>query len=289
MSWAIVLPALGVLVLLRLLEVASSRRARLFRVPILAWLAAWWVAVYVTVAYGFKVPIPSSIVHIYVAITTGVLAVYATSDRQRFEDVKRPLLAFLTERRFVVPLLVVILLVPAAVAAKIYRDMTAPPLPPFFGRTVHPAPPNQITVHDKIYDLTNLQNPHRELERTNPALYRQKVATGRQVYYSNCFFCHGDLLRGEGMYAHSLNPIPTNFQDPGTIAQLQESYLFWRVAKGGPGLPDEGGPWMSAMPVWEQFLDEEQIWDVILFLYDFTGNRPRAREAVEATASHEQR
>jgi mono/diheme cytochrome c family protein len=154
---------------------------------------------------------------------------------------------------------------------------------------VHPAPPNQITVHDKPFDLTNLSNPNRELERSNPALFQQKVANGKHVYYSNCFFCHGDLMRGDGMYAHALNPIPTNFQDPGTIAQLQESYLFWRVSKGGPGLPDEAGPWMSAMPQWDQFLDEEQIWDAILFLYDFTGNRPRAREAVEATAAHAQR
>ena len=28
--------------------------------------------------------------------------------------------------------------------------------------------------------------------------------------------------------------------DSGTIAQLQESYLFWRIKKGGVGLPVEG-------------------------------------------------
>jgi mono/diheme cytochrome c family protein len=283
LNWAIVLPALLLLVVLRLLD------GRMFRVPILLWLGAWWVAVFVTVAYGFRVPIPASMIKIYMSITTGVLVIYATSDRQRFEDTRRPLLAFLTEKRFAVLLLLVVLLVPAGVAAKIYRDMTAPPTAPFFGRTVHPAPPNQITVHDKPFDLTSLANPNRELEKSNPASFRDKVANGRHVYYSNCFFCHGDLMRGDGMYSHALNPIPTNFQDPGTIAQLQENYLFWRVSKGGPGLPDEGGPWMSAMPQWEQFLDEEQIWDVILFLYDFTGNRPRAREAVEATAAHAQR
>jgi len=282
-NWAIVLPALLVLIVLRLLD------GRVFRVPIFLWLAAWWLVLLAVVTYGFRVPIPASMIKIYMAITTGVLVIYATADRQRFEDTRRPLFAFLTERRFAILLLLVVLLVPAAVAAKIYRDMTAPPAAPFFGRTVHPAPPNQITVHDKPFDLTSLGNPNRELERTNSTLFREKVANGRHVYYSNCFFCHGDLMRGDGMYAHALNPVPTNFQDPGTIAQLQENYLFWRVAKGGPGLPDEGGPWMSAMPQWDQFLDEEQIWDVILFLYDFTGNRPRAREAVEPTAAHEQR
>ena len=81
------------------------------------------------------------------------------------------------------------------------------------------------------------------------------------------------------MYAHALDPLPANFADAGTISQLQETYLFWRIAKGAPGLPEESGPWSSAMPAWEQFLTEEEIWDVILFLYDYTGQRPRAREA----------
>ena len=289
MIWSVVLGAFGVLVVMRLLEVVSARRGRPFQIPLLAWLAAWWLVIAAVLRFGFVVPIPGSILDIYLGILTGALVVFATTDRARVQEVARPIVAFLTEPRFVVPLLVVALAIPAAVAAKIYRDMTAPPLAPFFGRTVHPAPPGQITVHDKVYDLTSISNPHRDLERTNPQLYRQKVAAGREVYYSNCFVCHGDLMRGDGVYAHALLPVPTNFQDPGTIAQLQESYLFWRIAKGGPGLPEEAGPWMSAMPAWDQFLDEEQIWDVILFLYDFTGNRPRAREAVEPTASHEQR
>ena len=65
------------------------------------------------------------------------------------------------------------------------------------------------------------------------------------------------------MYAHGLNPIPTNFTDAGRASpQLQETFLFWRIAKGGPGLPEEGGPWDSAMPAWEKFLTEEEMWDV---------------------------
>jgi len=62
---------------------------------------------------------------------------------------------------------------------------------------------------------------------------------------------------------------------------LQETYLFWRIAKGAPDLPQESTPWSSAMPAWENFLSEEEIWDVILFLYDYTGQRPRALELHE--------
>ena len=94
----------------------------------------------------------------------------------------------------------------------------------------------------------------------------------------NCHFCHGDKLDGRGPYAAGLNPLPLSFQDVGTIAQLQESFVFWRIATGGRGLPDEAAPWSSSMPAWQDFLTEEQIWQVILYLYDYTGHEPRTWE-----------
>src|SRR5438132_1169860 len=99
-----------------------------------------------------------------------------------------------------------------------------------------------------------------------------------QIYIRSCMFCHGDNLDGHGLFASALNPPPANFEDPGTIAMLQESYLFWRIAKGGPGLPRESTPWNSAMPAWEDRLTEEQIWQVIAYLYDATGQEPRRWE-----------
>ena len=50
------------------------------------------------------------------------------------------------------------------------------------------------------------------------------------------------------------------------------------LPRAGPGLPEEGGPWESAMPAWEKMLKEEEIWETILFLYDFTAQKPRAKE-----------
>jgi hypothetical protein len=124
------------------------------------------------------------------------------------------------------------------------------------------------------------ENPFLALERSDPGEYRKHVENGRRVYYQNCVFCHGDNLAGNGMFVHALDPIPTNFADGATIANLRDTFLFWRVSKGGPGLPEEGGPWDTAMPAWEKFLTEEEMWDAILFLYDFTGEKPRAREEV---------
>jgi hypothetical protein len=85
-------------------------------------------------------------------------------------------------------------------------------------------------------------------------------------------------MAGDGLFAHGLNPIPTNFRDTGNLPMFEETFIFWRVAKGGPGLPEEAGPWDSAMPAWESFLTVEEMWDVVLFLYDYTSFRPRAKE-----------
>ena len=129
-------------------------------------------------------------------------------------------------------------------------------------------------------DLVTLENPYRELKESDPAAFAAHNENGRRVYYENCVYCHGDDMAGDGIFAHGFDPIPANFQNPTTIAMLQESYLFWRIAKGAPGLPDESTPWASAMPAWELFLTEEEIWDVIIFLYEYTDSEPRENEEI---------
>ncbi len=251
---------------------------RLRKPSMLTWAAAWWVAMFAIVRYGFTVPVPISVVKLYMGLITAGLVAYVLTDEERIEQVCQPVLAFMTQKRFQLPLLATMLAIPALFAWSIYAGMTRDPQAPAFARTVHPAPPDEITVHDNTVSIGTADNPYRALEETDPEAFGARLANGREVYYANCFYCHGDIMAGEGMYAHALNPIPTSFQDPGTIAMLREAFLFWRIAKGAPGLPEEGGPWASAMPAWESFLTEEEMWNVVLFLYEFTGHRPRAVE-----------
>ena len=143
-------------------------------------------------------------------------------------------------------------------------------------RTIHPAPPGKFKAYGKSFNLSTLENPFRKLEKENPAEFQKAVKEGGNVYIQNCQYCHGDKLDGNGPYASGLNPTPLNFQDVGTIAQLQESFLFWRIATGGPGLPAEAAPWISAMPVWQDYLTADEIWKVILYLYNYTGRQPRS-------------
>ena len=138
-----------------------------------------------------------------------------------------------------------------------------------------------MTFRGKKINILKAANPFRELEVKDQKSFGEHVAAGRTIYYQNCVFCHGDNMQGNGIFAYGYDPQPANFDDPTTIAMLQESYLFWRIAKGGPGLPEESAPWASAMPAWETMLSEDDIWNVILFLYTFTGQKPRAQEHVE--------
>lgn len=170
---------------------------------------------------------------------------------------------------------IVFIILPLASAYAAY-DSGALKAPPVELRASHPAPPAIIKAYGKSFDLARLENPLRKVEREDPEAFKALVKEGGEVYFKNCFFCHGDKLDGRGHYAHALEPKPLPFAGNDTIAQLQESYVFWRVVKGGPGLPREGGPSVSAMPAWEGELTEEDIWKVILFLYDYTGNRPRS-------------
>ena len=249
---------------------------RFRRANLLTWACAWWVGIYVLLRFGFTAPIPSSVISIYMGIVSMAILAYVSSSQQRRVDVSRPLVRFMTEKRYTALLAATVVAIPALAAANVYVQMSAPIQPPLFSRTIHPASPPDITVHDKKIDLNAGEDPFWALEKSNPEEFRKHVEEGRQVYYRNCVFCHGDNLAGTGMFVHGLDPIPTNL--PETIPLLRDTFLFWRISKGGPGLPEEGGPWDTAMPAWEKFLTEEQIWDAILFLYDHTGTRPRARE-----------
>jgi mono/diheme cytochrome c family protein len=265
MNWLIVLPLLAVLVGLRFL-----------RPNALVWSLAWIAVLWAFFRFGFDPPVPQSLVRMYLGIALIAVFAYSTSSRERREATYGPIVRLAVEPRFLPLLVAIMVAIPAAAAFNVYRSMSAPLEAPAFGRTVHPAPPDSITVHGNTVDLIHNDNPFLRLEKDEPAEFARRVANGRTTYYSYCHYCHGDNMAGNGMFAHGLNPIPTDFTDSGVLPNFQSTYFFWRISKGGPGLPDEGGPWNSAMPAWENFLTEEQIWEVVTFLYDYNDFEPRA-------------
>jgi mono/diheme cytochrome c family protein len=222
--------------------------------------------------------IPSSLLTMYMFfVVAGVSMVY-TFTEESVRELVAPIRALVADPEKKKIRNIVFVIVPLLAGAYTYAKMLPSFEAPVELRSIHPAPPSSAKIYGKRYDLLKLENPLRKLEKTDPEIFAEQVQAGADTYIQNCQYCHGDKLDGRGPYAQGLNPIPLDFQDIGTIAQLQESYLFWRIATGGPGLPKEATPWISSMPVWQNFLSEEEIWQVILFLYDYTGHRPRSWE-----------
>ncbi|MCZ6916475.1 MAG: cytochrome c [Gemmatimonadetes bacterium] len=215
-------------------------------------------------------PVPNSVVLEYTLIAMVGVLVFVSDNEARWKRFKEPIHDTLVnpERRVMRGVLLAAL--PLLIGAATF-NMTRPRVGSTAQlRAIHPAPPASITFNGQSMQLAGLENPLR-----SRGSIEEHYLEGRRIYYQNCLPCHGDLLDGKGHFGPGYNPTPLSFAEAGTIDQLQESFLFWRVAKGGPGLPREGTPWNSAMPVWEDFLTEEEIWAVILFLYEQAGLEPR--------------
>jgi mono/diheme cytochrome c family protein len=224
----------------------------------------------------FTAPIPSSLLYSYDIIIAIAIYIYLAADSERWRRFSTPIVRLFVAPETWLARAVVFVLLPLAGGWLVYAWGGGTAQLPAELRTVHPTPPGQITVRGKAFALVGLENPLRK----DPAKVPQYIAEGKVLYFQNCFFCHGDNLDGGGHFAQGFIPPPANFVDVGTIAQLQESYVFWRIAKGGPGLPPESHPWSSAMPAWENFLSEEDIWKVIMYIYEGAGHQPRTWEGL---------
>jgi cbb3-type cytochrome c oxidase subunit III len=128
-----------------------------------------------------------------------------------------------------------------------------------FGAPSESDMPQSIEVNGKKISLQNLTSPISDSS--------QNFRDGASIYIKNCALCHGDLLDGKGLYGESFYPPPANFLLPQSILSKPKSYAYWRLMKGGIGLPKKFEPWNSAMPSWEGLLTEEQTWKVIHYIY----------------------
>ena len=249
--------------------------------------AIFFVITVIFLQHGIEPPAPAALVTLYAGTALLAMLLYVTSSKQAMTDVWTPIKAVMVDSDKKWTLYGLLLTIPGVLAFQTYMsNLPSTDAPPRI-RSVHPPPPSTISVQTPgmaeahEFNVVAGDSPVRSLETADPDAFAEHVARGKVVYYQNCFYCHGDTLAADGHYARSVNPLPANFQDPGVLPQLTEAFLYWRVVKGGPGMPDAGGPWDSSMPAWEKFLSEDDMWNVIAFLYDYTGYKPRAAESAE--------
>ena len=213
----------------------------------------------------FTAPLPMSLIWLYLFLATVGIVVYGTLSGESTEALMGPIFRFLSGEGIggaaKYARLAVLVLFPLLVGWQTYSGLVPNTQPPAENRTIHPAPPGEFV---------GLSNP----VPNTP----ENVMMGKGLYAAFCSPCHGAKFNGNGLASDGFNPPPANFVDAGTIAQLQESYLFWRIKKGGVGLSVEGHPWKSAMPRWEVELPDDWIWKIIMAEYAGAGHKPRTWE-----------
>jgi len=269
-----------------------------------------WLFIQAYLKFRIYPPIPFSVRAIYGTVSFCGVFMWVSGSQAEWDEFKRPILNVMDAQTPMLKAIrtVALIALPLALGGYGWNSFQPSFEEPIELRTVHPAPPATTKVHGKTFVLQTSQNPFRvnkegkydqkysderivvqDMGRLmkdvnspdfnpwdpNAEGYTKYVREGGEIFFQNCNFCDGDNLNGRGLWAYAFNPIPANFTDAGTIAQLQETFVFWRVSQGGIGLPPEGFPWASVMPPWKQHLTTDEIWKVVMFEYWHTGYYPR--------------
>jgi len=106
----------------------------------------------------------------------------------------------------------------------------------------------------------------------------ETLANGKQLYAQNCAACHGENGAGDGVFADELAQtgeasmqtmegamnmvmqVPVDFTDPRRMLGASPALLQGKILRGGMG---------TGMPMWGSIFTEEQIWDLIAYIYSF--------------------
>jgi len=217
-------------------------------------------------------PLPGQVIVMFMITSVFSFIIYFSIQDDTLKAFLEPMRSVLADDDRRIPRIVIVfILIPLLAGYLMYLNVKPAYEPPVSPRITHPEPPTEIDYRGTTIRILGLENPLRK----DAAGFAQNVQEGKVIYFQNCFMCHGADLDGQGQFAQAFNPPPPPFRGTDTIAQLPESYVFWRAAKGWKGLPAGATPWDSAMPAFEPLLTQDQIWKVILYIYDATGNKPR--------------
>ncbi len=97
----------------------------------------------------------------------------------------------------------------------------------------------------------------------------EALSNGKKLYAQNCAACHGESGAGDGVFADdmalagaskSMMQTPVDFTDPTRMLGASPALLQGKILRGGMG---------TGMPMWGSIFTEEQIWDLIAYLYSF--------------------
>ena len=106
----------------------------------------------------------------------------------------------------------------------------------------------------------------------------EALANGKELYAQNCAACHGENGAGDGVFADDLAKAgeasmqtmngsmemsmqtPVDFTDSKRMLGASPALLQGKILRGGMG---------TGMPMWGSIFTEEQIWNLIAYIYSF--------------------
>ena len=210
------------------------KRISLFTICFVIFIACWVFLEFV-VGGVISVPIPGSVISMYMGLVLIAILVHVSVEDTRFREFLRPIHETLVDENRRVRRIVLAGLIPLLLLGYTYTNIAQKANPPGDPRDAHPSPPLELTYKDKVIgSMQDVENPYRHLEKDDPEAFKAHVENGRRVYYQNCFYCHGDHLDGKGHFADALNPLPANFQDPGVIPNSKNLSFFGGLVKVDP-------------------------------------------------------
>ena len=239
-----------------------------------------WLVPYAIIELGIHLAgypgIPDTVVTIYMALVWVGVILYVSVEEKRLQQLRRSLLIIWPDFLLVPPLFVANLSLRGADSA--WRGLFIPPQlitnllvttegsiqPPAERTVVHSASP---------LEFVGIENPLTSEDPKALPSDNELIKYGEVLYQNNCSWCHGKVADGKGEFAQGFLPRPANFKDTGTIAQLKQSYLLWRITEGG-----WEEPFFSAMPRWHEDIDDDEKWAIILYEYHHAGVSPRRAE-----------
>jgi mono/diheme cytochrome c family protein len=107
---------------------------------------------------------------------------------------------------------------------------------------------------------------------------KESLVNGKKRYSQNCAACHGENGTGNGVFADDLQAAgdastqtmagaqdmkmqtPADFTDPTRMLGASPALLQGKILRGGMG---------TGMPMWGSIFTEDQIWDLIAYIYSF--------------------
>jgi len=153
-------------------------------------------------------------------------------------------------------------------------------------------PPDYFRTHSPYQLFTDLSTTSlTEAQRWDVVAYLwqsnttpEALANGKQLYAQNCAACHGENGAGNGVFADDLAEAgkastktmtgaenmtmqtPVDFTDPTRMLGASPALLQGKILRGGMG---------TGMPMWGSIFTEDQIWDLIAYLYSFQFEYPK--------------